>query len=111
MRATWQSCDDEETHSKIKDLVKEITTASREHFVSKECQQRLWGEYNQICTDKTQGPQIDVGKIIKDDELLNWFYHKYRKIRKQKSEERTEPLCKFTNDLGRTLGHIFVAWQ
>ena len=91
--------DDEETHSKIKDLVKEITTASREHFVSKECQQRLWGEYNQICTDKTQGPQIDVGKIIKDDELLNWFYHKYRKIRKQKSEERTEPLCKFTNDL------------
>lgn len=82
-----------------KTFVEKVANASRELFVSEEYQERLWGSDNPICNHVTQGPTISVDQLIQDGELLNWFYEEYQKIRQKESQERTDTLCEFVEEL------------
>ena len=81
----------------IKVFIKNRIDASRDQFFTEDYHQFLW-KYNPIC-EANQAPNINVQEVIQDRDFLNWFYDHYNEIQKLESQDRTEPLCKFANEL------------
>lgn len=83
---------------KTKTLVGEVSNASREFFVGEEYQERLW-ENNPICYADGRAPRVEIRKVTQDSDFLDWFYGRYRKIWSLDSQDRTESLCEFVDEL------------
>ena len=83
---------------KTKTLVEEVSNASREFFVGEEYQERLW-ENNPICYADGRAPRVEIRKVTQDSDFLDWFYSCYRKIWSLDSQDRTESLCEFVDEL------------
>lgn len=80
-----------------KAIVQRFDKVTREDFITDRYQRDLW-DSNPIC-DAKQAPDVIVDEVIQDGDFLNWFYDHYNEIRKLKSQDRTEPLCNFADEL------------
>ncbi len=88
----------------VKDFIEEVFRALKNYnlFSNENFQERLWNN-NPIC-EAQQAPGVNVDQVIQDRDFLNWFYGDCNKIWNLEPQNRTESLCKFTDELLNKMG-------
>ena len=83
----------------VTDFIEEVSHALEDYdlFLNENFQERLWNN-NPIC-EAQQAPGVNVDQVIQDRDFLNWFYDRCNEIWNLEPQDRTEPLCNFTDEL------------
>lgn len=89
----------------VKDFIEEVFRVLKNYnsFSNKNFQERLWNN-NPICEAPPYAPGVNIDQIIQDEDFLIWFYDHCNEIWNLEPQNRTESLCKFTDELLNKMG-------